>query len=89
MDTKAIDKARDAVLTERQLTKQRESVNPETINVDLTYAVNLHAAHLFERSEQYTEALNAYSTIIKNKAFDKAGASFGGGAKAPRSTHAP
>lgn len=71
---KAIDKAKEAGMHDRQLCKQREQLlGPDQNNYDLTYAILVHLATVYERCGLDAEAITAYSTIIKNKLFEKSG----------------
>lgn len=71
---KAIDKAKEAGVHDRLLCKQREQLlGPDQTNFDLTYAILVHLANVYEKCGLDAEATTAYSAIIKNKTFDKAG----------------
>ncbi|KAM5181133.1 intraflagellar transport protein 88 homolog [Mantella aurantiaca] len=70
----ALDKAKEAGRKERVLVRQREQIlSPENINLDLTYSVLLNLATQYSANEMYTEALNTYQVIVKNKMFSHAG----------------
>mmetsp|Transcript_18157 Transcript_18157/g.21753 ORF Transcript_18157/g.21753 Transcript_18157/m.21753 type:complete len:774 (-) Transcript_18157:386-2707(-) len=70
----ALDKAKEAGKRERALCKQREqSQLADQINIDLTYAVCFNLAHQYHVNKLYTEALNTYSSIVKNKQFSQSG----------------
>ncbi|XP_073469560.1 intraflagellar transport protein 88 homolog isoform X3 [Aquarana catesbeiana] len=70
----ALDKAKEAGRKERVLVRQREqTLSPESINLDLTYSVLLNLATQYSNNEMYTEALNTYIVIVKNKMFSHAG----------------
>jgi len=70
----ALERAKDAGKKERQLCKQREAAQlADQINIDLTYAVCFNLAHQYHRNKMYTEALNTYSQIVKNKQFSQSG----------------
>eukprot|EP00899_Mesostigma_viride_P015499 jgi/Mesvir1/23950/Mv10720-RA.2 len=72
--TTAVEKAKEAGKRERLLCKQREQAGlGDQNNIDLTYAVCFNLAHQYHRAQLYTEALNAYTAIIKNKAFSQPG----------------
>ena len=45
----------------------------EQINVDLTYAVCVNLAQMYHLNKHYTEAINTYGQIVKNKNFPLAG----------------
>eukprot|EP00048_Salpingoeca_helianthica_P016668 m.233531 g.233531 ORF g.233531 m.233531 type:complete len:871 (+) comp19192_c0_seq1:27-2639(+) len=71
---KAIDKAKEAEMHERLLSKQREQLlGADQTNFDLTYAIQLHLASVYERCGLDSDAIASYNAIIKNKTFDKAG----------------
>ncbi|XP_008066175.1 intraflagellar transport protein 88 homolog isoform X2 [Carlito syrichta] len=70
----ALERAKDAGRKERVLVRQREQVTtPENINLDLTYSVLFNLASQYSANEMYTEALNTYQVIVKNKMFSNAG----------------
>lgn len=70
----ALEKAKEAGKKERQLCKQREQLNlAEQINVDLTYSVHFNLAVMYHRNSLYTEALNTYSLIVRNKQYAQSG----------------
>uniref|UniRef100_A0A8C5K6A1 Intraflagellar transport protein 88 homolog n=1 Tax=Jaculus jaculus TaxID=51337 RepID=A0A8C5K6A1_JACJA len=70
----ALEKAKDAGRKERVLVRQREQVTtPENINLDLTYSVLFNLASQYSANEMYSEALNTYQVIVKNKMFSNAG----------------
>ena len=70
----ALEKAKEAGKKERQLSKQREQLNlADQINVDLTFAVHFNLAVMFHRNGLYTEALNTYSLIVRNKQYAQSG----------------
>ncbi|MEE6472712.1 hypothetical protein FKM82_009699 [Ascaphus truei] len=70
----ALDKAKEAGRKERVLVRQREQViSPENINLDLTYSVLFNLASQYSANDMYTEALNTYQVIVKNKMFSHAG----------------
>jgi len=70
----ALEKAREAGKTERALCKQKESLNiGDQINPELTHAVCFNLAHHFHMNKLYTEALNAYQSIVKSKQFAHSG----------------
>merc|ERR1719230_1630791 len=70
----ALDKAKEAGKRERQLCKQRESNGlADQINIDLTYSVCFNLANQYHASGMYTEALNTYSLIVKNKQYAQSG----------------
>ncbi|CAI8003550.1 Intraflagellar transport protein 88 homolog [Geodia barretti] len=67
----ALEKAKEAGRRERMLCKQREQASlAEQLNLDLTYCVLFNLANQYEANEQYSEALNTYLLIVKNKMFN-------------------
>jgi len=70
----ALERAKDAGKRERALCKQREqSQLADQINIDLTYSVCFNLAHQYHQNKLYTEALNTYTSIVKNKQFSSSG----------------
>lgn len=70
----ALEKAKEAGKRERALCKQREQAQlSDQINIDLTYAVCFNLAHQYHVSKLYTESLNTYSSVVKNKQFSQSG----------------
>ncbi|XP_055015680.1 LOW QUALITY PROTEIN: intraflagellar transport protein 88 homolog [Boleophthalmus pectinirostris] len=70
----ALEKAKEAGRKERALVRQREQTgNRDQANLDLTYSVLLNLANQYANNEMYTEALNSYQVLIKNKMFSNAG----------------
>ena len=70
----ATEKAKEAGKKERQLVRQREQAGlSEGISLDLTYAVLFNLAVQYEANDMYSEALNMYNVIVKNKMFQHAG----------------
>eukprot|EP01049_Picozoa_sp_SAG25_P007622 SAG25_NODE_632_length_6316_cov_2.511983_8_plen_148_part_00 len=56
------------------LCKQREAAGlVDQINIDLTYSVCFNLANQYHANKQYTEALNTFSLIVKNKQYAQAG----------------
>ncbi len=54
--------------------RQREQLSAsDQINLDLTYSVLFNLASQYTANEMYTEALNTYQVIVKNKMFSNAG----------------
>jgi intraflagellar transport protein 88 len=73
----ALEKAKEAGKRERLLCKQREQNNlSDQINMDLTFAVCFNLAHQYHQSKLYTEAIDAYTQIVKNKQASLARASY-------------
>jgi intraflagellar transport protein 88 len=70
----ALDRAKEAGKLERQLCKRREENGlADQINIDLTYSVCFNLANQHHCCGMYTEALNAYSLIVKNKQYAQSG----------------
>lgn len=69
----AIELAKKAVTNEKQLSKLKEEQNPDSVNFDLTYAVQLHLGSLYQRASMDSEAIHTFQGIVKSKMFDKAG----------------
>jgi len=70
----ALDKAKEAAKRERQLCREREKNGlADQINSDLTYAVCFNLANQYDANQMYTEALNTYSLIVKDKNYPNAG----------------
>jgi len=70
----ALDKAKEAGKRERYLCKQREQHGlADQINIDLTYSVCFNLANQYHANGMYTEALNTYSLIVKNKQYAQSG----------------
>eukprot|EP00656_Telonema_subtile_P051715 TRINITY_DN702_c0_g1_i2.p1 TRINITY_DN702_c0_g1~~TRINITY_DN702_c0_g1_i2.p1 ORF type:complete len:883 (+),score=302.91 TRINITY_DN702_c0_g1_i2:200-2848(+) len=70
----ALDKAKEAAKRERQLCREREKAGlADQINSDLTYAVCFNLANQYDANSMYTEALNTYSLIVKDKNYPNAG----------------
>ncbi|GMH37313.1 hypothetical protein BSKO_05186 [Bryopsis sp. KO-2023] len=70
----ALERAKDAGKKERQLSKLREQQGTsEQMNLDLTFAVVFNLAHNYALNEMFVEALNAYTSIVKNKSFPQSG----------------
>ena len=69
-----LEKAKEAAKKERVLCKQREAAGlVDQINIDLTYSVCFNLANQYHANKQYTEALNTFSLIVKNKQYAQAG----------------
>ncbi|XP_033125013.1 intraflagellar transport protein 88 homolog [Anneissia japonica] len=70
----ALEKAKEAGRKERILVRQREqNQTSDQINLDLTYSILFNLANQYEANEMFTEALNTYQVIVKNKMFSNAG----------------
>eukprot|EP00761_Pharyngomonas_kirbyi_P013291 gb/GECH01013318.1/.p1 GENE.gb/GECH01013318.1/~~gb/GECH01013318.1/.p1 ORF type:complete len:738 (+),score=195.78 gb/GECH01013318.1/:1-2214(+) len=72
--TEALEKAEAATQKEASLSKYlEESGMRDQINADLKYATAFNLAVQYEATEHYTKALNAYSSIVKNRYYSNAG----------------
>ena len=70
----ALDRAKEASAKERSLIRLREQAGlSDSHNLDLTYSVLFNLAIQYENNEMYTEALNTYQVITKNRMFNNAG----------------
>ena len=71
---KALERAKEAGKKERALCKHREQNGlVDQINLDLTYAVCFNLANAYQKNEMFSEALNTYSLIVKNKQYPQSG----------------
>ncbi|KAM3968299.1 intraflagellar transport protein 88-like protein nompB [Aphomia sociella] len=69
----ALAKAQEASALERQLIRMQEQANlGDTHNLDLTFAVLCNLAGQYAINEMYTEALNTYQLLTRNKLFPHA-----------------
>ncbi|KAL4703378.1 hypothetical protein ACJJTC_011167 [Scirpophaga incertulas] len=69
----ALSKAQEASALERQLIRMQEQANlGDTHNLDLTFAVLCNLAGQYALNEMYTEALNTYQLLTRNKLFPHA-----------------
>ncbi|XP_022829262.1 intraflagellar transport protein 88 homolog [Spodoptera litura] len=69
----ALAKAQEASTMERQLIRMQEQANlGDTHNLDLTFAVLCNLAGQYALNEMYTEALNTYQLLTRNKLFPHA-----------------
>ncbi|KAJ1510065.1 Intraflagellar transport protein 88 [Coelomomyces lativittatus] len=67
-------KAKEAGKRERQLLKQRETLDlMDQVNLDLTYCVLVNLAHQYAMNGMPQEAINTYTAIVKNKTFCHSG----------------
>eukprot|EP00762_Andalucia_godoyi_P000571 ANDGO_05212.mRNA.1 UDP-N-acetylglucosamine--peptide N-acetylglucosaminyltransferase len=68
----ALERAKEAGKKERALMRHRELSNlTEGTNYDLTYAVIFNLAVQYENNEQYTEAMNTHTILLKNKQYSQ------------------
>ncbi|KAF5281584.1 hypothetical protein FQR65_LT14627 [Abscondita terminalis] len=64
----ALDKAKEASNKERNLIRlQQQSGLGDSHNMELTYTVLFNLGNQYAANEQFTEALNTYQLIIKNR----------------------
>jgi intraflagellar transport protein 88 len=63
----ALDSAKMAMKKERALTKFKEERSLGEQNVDLTFCVQFSLARAYHANSMYTEALETYNSIVKNK----------------------
>ncbi|KAK7867313.1 hypothetical protein R5R35_002130 [Gryllus longicercus] len=69
----ALDKAKEASSKERSLIRMQEQAGlSETHNLDLTFSVLFNLANQYAVNEMYSEALNTYQVITKNRMFNNA-----------------
>ncbi|XP_050676957.1 intraflagellar transport protein 88 homolog isoform X2 [Leptidea sinapis] len=69
----ALAKAQEASALERQLIRMQEQANlGDSHNLDLTFCVLCNLADQYALNEMYTEALNTYQLLTKNKLFPHA-----------------
>ena len=70
----ALEKAKEATKLERALSKKREEQSSaDQINIDLTFSVCLNLGQLYHNNKLYSDALNVYSSLVKNKQFSQGG----------------
>ena len=64
----ALDRAKEASSKERSLIRLREQAGmSDSHNLDLTFSVLFNLANQYAANEMYTEALNTYQVITKNR----------------------
>ncbi|KRX05596.1 hypothetical protein PPERSA_12774 [Pseudocohnilembus persalinus] len=69
-----LEKAKDAYNKERTMRREREKQNMiDSINFDLQYYVAFNLANQLQQSGVYSEAIDKYNEILKNKEFKQAG----------------
>ncbi|KAF0984560.1 hypothetical protein FDP41_000459 [Naegleria fowleri] len=70
----ALDKAKEAEKREKALLrfKQEKQLNQDP-NHELSYAVQFNLARAYQLNGMYTEALDTYDAIVRNKEFEHAG----------------
>ena len=65
-----MERAKEAGKKERAVCKLREQFGLlEQINSDLTYAVAVNLASVYQAAQLYTEALNSFTQIVRSKQF--------------------
>jgi intraflagellar transport protein 88 len=70
----ALQKAKDAVKQERQLSKHRENNNlVDSQNLELSGCVQFNFANAFHLNGMYEEAIQLYGMIVKNKQYPLSG----------------
>nr|AAG37228.1 intraflagellar transport particle protein IFT88 [Chlamydomonas reinhardtii] len=70
----ALENAMEAKKNERKLCRFREQNNmADQINLELMYAVDFNLAHMYHMNKNYSEALNLYTAIVRNKNFPQSG----------------
>eukprot|EP01065_Artemidia_motanka_P006525 TRINITY_DN1320_c1_g1_i1.p1 TRINITY_DN1320_c1_g1~~TRINITY_DN1320_c1_g1_i1.p1 ORF type:complete len:799 (+),score=323.56 TRINITY_DN1320_c1_g1_i1:143-2539(+) len=70
----SLEKAIEAGKKERWLCREREKLGlGDQINIDLTYSVHFNLAVQYHNNQCYTEALNTYSMIVRNKQYAQSG----------------
>ena len=73
----ALDKAKDAASKEKNLNKQKERVSNSNegivMNIDLTFAIQLNLATQFTKNQMFNEALDTFTSIVKNRSFSNSG----------------
>lgn len=68
--SEALEKAKEAANKERQLRKLKESNTAEDqANLELTYCVTFNLANQYQNNGMFNEAINTYTTIVKNKQY--------------------
>ncbi|CAF0836099.1 unnamed protein product [Adineta ricciae] len=63
----ALEKAEEAMQTDKSLGRYREEQNMNESDLNLTGCVILHCANMYTKCGMNTEALNQYNVILKNK----------------------
>ncbi len=70
----ALDRAKEAAKLERALSKKREEhANGDQVNVELTFSVCLNLGQQYHNNKLYSDALNVYTSLVKNKQFSQSG----------------
>ncbi|KAL9650841.1 hypothetical protein ABK040_001891 [Willaertia magna] len=70
----ALDKAKESEKREKALLRFREEKQiSQEPNIDLSYAVQFNLARTYHLNGMYTEALDTYESIVRNKLFGHSG----------------
>ncbi len=69
----ALEKAKEAIKKEKALCRFREEKNTQEQNLELTFAVKFNLARVYQANGMYTEALDTYLSLVKNKHFPHSG----------------
>ena len=70
----ALERAKEAAKLERALLKKREEHSSgDQINLDLTFSVCLNLGQEYHNNKLYSDALNVYTSLAKNKQFSQSG----------------
>ncbi|EFJ48487.1 hypothetical protein VOLCADRAFT_101916 [Volvox carteri f. nagariensis] len=70
----ALEHAMEAKKNERKLCRFRQQQNmAEQINPELMYAIDFNLAHMYHMNRNYSEALNLYQAIVRNKDYPQSG----------------
>ena len=70
----ALEKAKEAAKKERRLCVFREQNGlGDMVNLDLSYSVNFNLGNVYYKNDMVTEALDAYTMIVKNKDYAQPG----------------
>ena len=68
--SEALERAKEAANKEKQLRKLRESSGGEdAVNPELTYCVTFNLANQYQNNGMFNEAINTYTSIVRNKQF--------------------
>jgi intraflagellar transport protein 88 len=69
----ALQKAKEAASKEKKIRQLREQTGSlDQVNIDLTFYVFYNLANMYHANNLYTEALNSYTIILKNKQYPQA-----------------
>lgn len=73
----ALEKGKEAISKEKSLNNQKERLSNSSegiaVNSDLTFAVQFNLGIQYTRSGMFNEALNTFTTIVKNRSFANSG----------------